>query len=321
MKEDYTDRIKCPLCKYYISKNKFYFKSPIKISEQYEIRVCPECKHLFTNPLPSVQVLDYFYNSDSFSSHLLNSNQNEYIKKENVSKWELIRKFKSSGLLLDIGCGVGNFISLGKNYNFEVAGIEGSNKLADYGKNTLGLNITETSLENCPEDFIKADVITLWDVLEHIKSPKRAIDKLKKFLKPDGIIIVGVPNANSLDASIFGPHWIGFWVPLHLHHFSPKILRGIFKEQNTIIIHEEYKNQPYIINESYNLLAGKDSSEMGAFQGIGGTKTKIIRKILKNHPSLNTKCQKIIVKVFNYLSCFTFLKNKCSYMIFIIKNN
>jgi SAM-dependent methyltransferase len=69
-----------------------------------------------------------------------------------------------------------------------------------------------------PEDAF--DVITLWDVLEHLPSPRSALEVFRRVLRPDGLLIFRIPNAESLDARLFGPYWAGWDLPRHYFAFE-----------------------------------------------------------------------------------------------------
>jgi len=80
------------------------------------------------------------------------------------------------------------------------------------------------------------DVITLWHVLEHVPNLDEYISTLKKLLKPNGILIVAVPNFKSFDANYYKQFWAAFDVPRHLWHFSKKSIQLLFAKQEMNIL-------------------------------------------------------------------------------------
>ena len=87
-----------------------------------------------------------------------------------------------------------------------------------------GLDVRLGTLEQAhfPNDFF--DVVTLWDVLEHLHDPAGCLQEIARILKPDGLLVIRVPNASGLAARMFGRYWAGFDAPRHLYVFTPATL-------------------------------------------------------------------------------------------------
>lgn len=99
--------------------------------------------------------------------------------------------------VLDIGCLYGQFLNKVIGQGWEGIGIEPSKNEAEFARNTYNAEVVETTIEDFVPDK-QWDVITLWDVFEHLADPLSVIDKVKSMLKDDGILIIRVPNANGL---------------------------------------------------------------------------------------------------------------------------
>ena len=69
------------------------------------------------------------------------------------------------------------------------------------------------------------DVITCFDVLEHLYEPRQVMARVGEWLKPGGIFYVLVPNVDSAEARVFGSYWHGLELPRHLFHYSPASLK------------------------------------------------------------------------------------------------
>src|SRR5690606_13537990 len=77
---------------------------------------------------------------------------------------------------------------------------------------------------------------TLWHVLEHLPNLEAQLTLLKKILKPQGVLIIAVPNYKSYDASYYKNFWAAFDAPRHLWHFSKtSISKLVAKEQMTVV--------------------------------------------------------------------------------------
>ena len=193
---------------------------------------------LETIPQPDLEKLPEYYKSDDYISHT-DSNRNLFertyhiIKKMALRrKLSLINSFsKQKGTLLDVGCGTGDFLEFSKQKGWRVVGIEPNDEARAIANKKTNNSVYKTNhllnLEN--HSF---DIITLWHVLEHLPNLEEHIAEFKRLLKPNGTLIIAVPNYKSYDAKIYKTYWAAFDVPRHLWHFSKesiKILMETFK--------------------------------------------------------------------------------------------
>ncbi len=109
-----------------------------------------------------------------------------------------------------------------------MAGLEPGQKAASLARRRLGQEAVQ-SLPLEEADFAPGsfDLITLWDVLEHLHDPPAALERIRPWLRPGGVLAIGVPNLTSWDARLFGHFWIGWDAPRHLHLFPDATLRRI----------------------------------------------------------------------------------------------
>jgi hypothetical protein len=70
-------------------------------------------------------------------------------------------------------------------------------------------------------------VVTLWDVLEHLRDPMAELAEIHRLLDDEGLLVIEIPNTRSLDAALFGAYWIGLDMPRHLYLFAPEILEAM----------------------------------------------------------------------------------------------
>jgi SAM-dependent methyltransferase len=143
---------------------------------------------------------------------------------------KMIAQQKSGGALLDIGCSSGGFLSTVKGSAWKLYGIEMEESTAQRARATTGAEVfvgDAVAAPFAPESF---DVITSFDVLEHVYSPREFLTKVQEWLKPGGIYYAMSPNIDSWEARVFGTHWFGLELPRHLGHFSPRSLRCLMTE-------------------------------------------------------------------------------------------
>jgi len=219
-KELYKELIPLMCCKdYTVSK------------ESYELLMNPNYQMMVTLPVPSD--LENYYKSEAYISHT-NANKSVFdkvyqrVRKHTLQKkLSLINSFVfTDKKVLDIGSGTGDFLSTCKNNDWKVFGVEPSKEARTISKKNGVDAVNDLSL--LTEDNF--DVITLWHVLEHVENLLEYIEVLKGKLKPDGVLIIAVPNYNSFDASYYKEHWAAFDVPRHLWHFSQESIRKLFSQ-------------------------------------------------------------------------------------------
>lgn len=236
---------KCPWCGSENNSKFIELKDYFLTQEDFEILECNDCKLLFTSPCPAPDKIGDYYKSEEYLSHneekkgIVPMIYNQ-VKKVNIkNKYNIAvsrQKTKDKSLkLLDIGCGVGDFLNYAKGKGCEITGIEPSEdarKVAEEKLNTKILSPTE--LENIPDNSF--DIITMWHVLEHVADLKTEIYHLQRLLKKDGRLILALPNYKSYDAEYYKDKWAAYDVPRHLNHFSQTSVKNIFKETQLQLI-------------------------------------------------------------------------------------
>ena len=225
--------------------------------EHFELLLDEELQLLKTYPQPELNVLGKYYESEDYISHTdakrsLFEKIYHWVKIYSLNKKvSLINSLhKKKGSLLDIGAGTGDFLVTAKTNGWEITGIEpndNAKKLA-VAKGVSFENDLK-AIEN--QQF---DVITMWHVLEHVPNLEHQIQELKRLLKPNGTIIIAVPNYKSYDASHYGEFWAAYDVPRHLWHFSKTSIEKLFSRENMKLV----KTLPMIFDSFYvSLLSEK----------------------------------------------------------------
>lgn len=190
---------------------------------------------LITHPQPSLDVLGKYYESADYISHTDSKRslfERAYHFVKNIAlknKLGLINSYQpSKGLILDIGAGTGDFLSVAQKDGWKTLGVEPSDKAKAIAK-SKGVSFVENTSELESHTF---DVISMWHVLEHVPNLDEQIKELKRLLKPNGTLIVAVPNFKSFDAKHYGKFWAAYDVPIHFWHFSKKAIELLFAKEN-----------------------------------------------------------------------------------------
>ena len=197
---------------------------------------------LETFPQPEAEKLSEYYKSDDYISHTdTKRNLLEYVyhivrQIALKRKLKLINSFNSENkTLLDIGCGTGDFLETAIKDNWSITGIEPNEQARQIANSKTNNSVFEIEelLKLKPNSF---DVITLWHVLEHLPNLEMHTALLKSLLKPNGTLVIAVPNYKSYDAKHYKSFWAAYDVPRHLWHFSKTSISKLFKKENLILV-------------------------------------------------------------------------------------
>jgi SAM-dependent methyltransferase len=223
-----TERKSCALCGANETELLFVGRDRLHdVAGEFSVVQCNNCSLVYLNPRPTWTEMEGYYPTDYAPyTQVATSPLQRLIRSGGLRrKQRLVQKQKSSGALLDVGCGAGDFIRfMAEHGAWRVSGIEPSAQAARRAEQISGAEVFCGRLEDArfaPHAF---DVITMWHVMEHLYNPRDALDVLWRWLKPDGKLIVAVPVLDSIDARLFGPYWSGYDVPRHLFTYSKATL-------------------------------------------------------------------------------------------------
>lgn len=230
--------IACPVCGYHQFRHAFHARDHFVSGKDFPVNACIQCGMLITGAMPPDSELDNFYKSDAYISHsdtrhgLINQAYHLIRKFMLSRKYQLIRSQtkRQKGALLDIGAGTGYFLDYMQKKGWQVTGTEKSIEAKQYasGKWNITLLPEEQLFEFRPASF---DVITLWHVMEHLPNLNQHWQVISKILKPDGILVIALPNPKSRDARHYGPYWAAWDVPRHRWHFAPRHIRELGRRE------------------------------------------------------------------------------------------
>lgn len=210
--------------------------------EDFQLIENLEYGFLETKPQPSKEKLPEYYESENYISHTdskRNLFENLYHLVRSISLKKKLNLINANTLiekkLLDIGCGTGDFLLTAKQNGWDVSGIEPNKKARAIANEKINNKVFDTEYLSMFEEH-SFDVISLWHVLEHLPNLEAHILKLKELLKPDGTLIIAVPNHNSYDAKHYKECWAAYDVPRHLWHFNRDAIRKLVSKFNFNVI-------------------------------------------------------------------------------------
>jgi SAM-dependent methyltransferase len=212
--------------------------SLIFVKNGYRLVQCSRCGLVFVENRPSEQELSQFYNKDGYHVELTDDSSPASLwhKRTAARQFQFLRRYKKSGRVLDVGCSVGFFLRVAKEQGWETFGVDQNMRSIQYARDNYGLNVMNGALEEAgfpPKSF---DVVTLWDVIEHLPAPIGTLRQIAGLLKDDGILVFETPNIDGLfpRLSYRVGKWMNYWPhptpPGHLFQFSMKTIRLLLQE-------------------------------------------------------------------------------------------
>lgn len=232
---------KCPWCGSEKAQISLWLRDEFLTKEDFHICECLNCGLLYTMPRPDKDKIGDYYKSEEYYSHQENKTGfiprvYERVKKTNLKhKYQLASKGLNVGTLLDIGCGVGDFLHTAETHGWDCLGVEPSEDAkAIAQKRMKGKIISSEELETLSDGSF--DLITMWHVLEHVDDLKWQIAQLQRLVKSSGRVVIALPNYKSYDGQYYKELWAAYDVPRHLNHFNRNTLTRMFKTSGLELI-------------------------------------------------------------------------------------
>ncbi len=200
----------------------------------YDLQRCRVCGMIYLNPRPAEANSGRYYQHEAYlpfaslaARPTATQKLYDYLRQINL-RWKrrVLSHFCARGMLLDVGCGTGEFLAFMRASGWQVRGLERDPAAADWGRRHFQLEIETGSVQDLKTES-PCDVITLWHVLEHLYSPKAALQHLRNQLAEHGLLIIAAPHVESVDAAVYGRDWIALDVPRHVNHFTLPALQRL----------------------------------------------------------------------------------------------
>jgi SAM-dependent methyltransferase len=185
---------------------------------------CVDCGMIYENPRYPAEVIVQGYMASDDAGH-----DSQHAMRI-LSFYRTLKKLKhllppSGSRVLDIGTAGGAFLDAATQFGYDAVGMEPSRYLVEKGK-MRGLKIEQGVIDNhsfAPASF---DMVCLWDVIEHLPDPRGSLAKIRKLLKPDGVLLINYPDVGTWPAKLAGRRF--WWIlSVHLHHFTRQSIAEI----------------------------------------------------------------------------------------------
>lgn len=234
--EPVFESIPCGLCG--SSEVELLFEGPdrlLGLPGRFRVVRCINCGLLRQDPRPTREMMAFYYPPEyepySVAIDEEPSRWRRFDRRYGMRKRRrAIERFCSGGRLLDVGCATGNFLyEMARTGRWQVEGVEPNVWAARYGQERLGLSIhvgelTEVDLP--PDSY---DVITMWDVFEHLHDPMANLHAVARLLKPRGWFVFSIPNLRSWECRLMGRYWVGWELPRHLYYPTQELMESMLE--------------------------------------------------------------------------------------------
>jgi SAM-dependent methyltransferase len=221
--DDQLSIIPCPACGH------TQYQVQFTRNDRLEIVACAQCGFTFVQPQPSQEALNQFYEKGYFSGcHDFYETENYFkarahsIATEQITGWRFLREnVKLNGKrLLDLGCADGALLVVALKHGAESAiGVELNIEAVEMGRAQYNLEIVQASAEELPFESASFEVVTAFDVLEHVRRPAQMFREIHRVLAPGGILLGACPDMECFKD--WGGDWYGVKKNMeHLSYFS-----------------------------------------------------------------------------------------------------
>ena len=239
--QDYLEYVPCNICgadEYTIVHHSNYsnetaqdlkdkFKSSGDETLIDQVVKCKHCGLVYINPRIKADLIIQGYSEGSDEAFVSQAAGRERTFERCL---DFLEKHTSNrGKILDIGAANGSFLSVAKKRGWQVAGVEPNAWLCQWAKKHYDVDIKPTTIFEQKYPNNSFDVVTLWDVLEHVPDPTLVLKECNRILKKDGILIINYPDIGSWIAKLLQRKWV-FLLSVHLYYFTPATIRNILNK-------------------------------------------------------------------------------------------
>ncbi len=218
--------------------------------EPYSVLRCKGCTFVWVTPripddqLHEVYADSYWESDDPKAKGYANYASDEplYLKTFR-RRSRLVERFVDGPCrILDVGCAAGFFLRVMQERGHDVRGVEVSTAIGQRARKSLGdervfLGYLEDAMSAPGFEPGSFDLVTLWDVVEHVPDPKEFLRQVRSMLKPTGTLLLETQDIDSRFAKMLGSKWQHFKHEEHIYHFNRSTIERVLRDTGFEVLH------------------------------------------------------------------------------------
>lgn len=228
---------------------------------------CLQCGLVRTDPLPDDKTLIESYSNVNETLYSKNIEARFKTFKHNLDK--IASYLPKKGTLLDVGASCGAFLKVASEAGYLAQGVEPSRWCTDYARKKLGQQVTNGTIFDLDPPEKGFDIVTMFDVLEHLNDPIKELNAVNQRMRKGGILALSTLDIDSVLPKILGERW-PWLMDMHIYYFDRRIIEQILKKTGFKAVYS--CNYTHIVNLDYLLLKLENMSIWGI-----GTLGKLLR--------------------------------------------
>jgi SAM-dependent methyltransferase len=238
----------------------FSVKTGMPNGEKFSVLRCADCGFGWTSPRLSDSDIQLWYPPTYYGQHNVRfTSAIEYLVRFlGHHRAKAVERHSTPGPALDVGCGRGCTLAALRTMGYQPFGVELNETAAWEAQHLFKIDVSTGDFLKTPYDADQFNVIIFWHSLEHFSQPSLAIRHAHKLLKPGGLLVVAVPNSESVQASWFRGHWFHLDIPRHYFHFGTRSLHALLNNNGFRIMktsHLSLEQSPFgWLQSAYNAM-------------------------------------------------------------------
>ena len=205
----------------------------------FSVVTCRKCRLTYVTPrLADGALIEQVYDEGYWSSSSAKergytdyrADQPLYLKTYRRRLSVVRRHFAQPGRVLDVGCAAGYFLDVMRGDGWQVVGLEPSDAIRPHAERLLGAaNVRGGLLDEVDLEPGSFDLVTMWDVIEHIPDVVGAVRRVRELLRPGGRFLIETQNVDSRAARLLGKRWQHYKHAEHIYHFNAETLAEVLR--------------------------------------------------------------------------------------------